>query len=209
MRLWKKLEIVENPPVYIGADDECYYARDYIARGSYKDSEANQLISNFKRHPKFRASPAWRYKLAAIDRFARELAAAVTKNVAIAGIPSSKLADHPEYDSRLVDVLQTLAGLRPDLTVESPFGCKESTVAAHLGGSRSVDEINANLVWRGLSPGCRVLILVDDVLTSGAHFKACKRLVATHAPGVRVAGVFWARTVWPEPANPFEDVSLL
>lgn len=204
MKLWKKLEIVENPPVFITADDECYYARDYISRGNYKDSEANQLVSNFKKHPKYRGTASWRYKEQAINRFARELAAAIVQNVSVAAIPPSKLPNHPEYDSRLSDCLVLLGQLRSDLVIEKPFTCRESTVPSHHGGGRRIDDIVANLEWHGLSPGCRTLILIDDVLTTGAHFKACKRIVAREAAEVRVAGVFWARTVWRE-ENPFVD----
>jgi len=204
MKLWKKLDIVEKSPLFITADDECYYARDYIARGSFKDSEANQLISNLKKHPKFQGTQSWRYKEQAVDRFARELAAAIGKSVSVAAIPPSKLPTHPEYDSRLSDCLTLLGQLRSDLVIERPFFCRESTVPAHHGGSRRIEEITANLEWVSLSTGCRTLVLIDDVLTTGAHFKACKRMVAKEAPSVRVAGVFWARTVWPED-NPFVD----
>jgi len=207
VKLWKKLEVVENPPAFIDGEDECYYARDYIARGTHKDSEANQLISNFKRHPKFRGQPPWRYKQRAIDQFAAELGGIIGKNLSVAAVPSSKLPDHPEYDSRLLDTLGVLKRLRPDLVIETPLALKASTKPSHHGGSRSINEISFNLEWRGLSGACRLLILVDDVLTSGAHFKACKQVITAHAPDVRVAGIFWARTVWPEAQPPFEDLT--
>lgn len=205
-KLWKKLDVVENPPVFMTADDDCYYARDYISHGSYSASEANQLISNFKKHPKYKGTPSWRYKEQAIDRFAREIATVLGKNISVAAIPPSKLPTHPEYDSRLADTLIRLKQLRPDLTIERPFTCRASTVPSHQGGSRRIDEIAANLQWRGLSVGCKTLVLIDDVLTTGAHFRACKRVLARDAQGVYVAGLFWARTVWPD-ENPFEDLT--
>lgn len=202
MKLWKKLELVENPPAFITVDDVCYYARDYIARGSYKDSEANQLITNFKKHPKYRGTASWRYKEQAIERFAQELAAAVVKGISVAAIPPSKHPSDPEYDSRLSDCLKRLIQLRPDLVLETPFTCRDSTLPSHHGGSRRISEIIANFNWHGLSSGCRTLILIDDVLTTGAHFKACKEVLSREAPDVRVAGLFWARTVWPADVLP-------
>jgi len=207
VKLWKKLEVVENPPAFIESDDVCYYARDYISRGSHKDSEANQLISNFKRHPRFRGQAPWRYKQRAIEQFAAELGDVIGKNRSIAAIPSSKLPDHPEYDSRLLDTLGVLKRLRPDLVIETPLSMKASTKPSHLGGSRSIDEISFNLEWSGLSGNSQSLILIDDVLTTGAHFKACKQVIAANAPDVCVIGIFWARTVWPESQSPFEDLS--
>ncbi len=205
-KLWKKLDVVESPPVFMTPTDDCYYARDYISHGSYKASEANQLISNFKKHPKHKGTSSWRYKEAAIDQFAREIAQVLGKSISVAAIPPSKLPEDPEYDSRLADCLARLKQIRPDLTVERPFVCRESTVPSHHGGSRRIDEIAANLKWRGLSVGCQTLVLVDDVLTTGAHYQACKRILAREAAGVRVAGLFWARTVWPEDENPFEAI---
>ncbi len=198
MKLWKKLEVVENPPAFIGADDVCYYARDYIARGGYSASEANQHISNFKKPPHLKGTAQWRYKLEAIDLFATEVAAALVHGVSVATIPTSKRTDDPEYDSRMTDMTDLLKAKRPDLTIEMPFACEASTTPAHHGGSRNIDALAANLRWLGLSSGCATLVIIDDVLTTGAHYQACRRLVAQHAPHVNVAGLFWARTVWPE-----------
>ncbi len=202
MKLWKKLEIVENPPARLGPDDECYYARDYIARGGYQASEANQLIANLKKHPRFKNTPSWRYKQQAIERFAAELGGVLAANLTVAAIPPSKIPSDPEYDSRLADTLTSLSRLRPDLQIMTPFRSRASTTPAHHGGSREVDEILANLEWLGLPESCRLLVLIDDVLTTGGHFRACKLLVARHAPAVRVAGLFWARTVWDIPEPP-------
>jgi predicted amidophosphoribosyltransferase len=41
------------------------------------------------------------------------------------------------------------------------------------------------------------IIVVDDVLTSGAHFKAAKRMIQEKIPGAFVIGLFWARAVRP------------
>ena len=38
---------------------------------------------------------------------------------------------------------------------------------------------------------------VDDVLTTGSHFVACKQFIMDHDPRVKnVIGIFWALHVW-------------
>jgi len=46
--------------------------------------------------------------------------------------------------------------------------------------------------------------IVDDVLTTGSHFKAVKEMILEHAPQTRVIGLFVARRAIP---NPFGEVS--
>lgn len=42
-------------------------------------------------------------------------------------------------------------------------------------------------------PFPKEIILFDDVLTTGAHFKAAKKLLGERFPGIRIIGVFIAR----------------
>lgn len=195
--LWKKLEVVENPPAFLDSGDECYYAREYISHGGYKASVANNLIINFKKSPRLRGTSQWQHKEQAIRQFARELAGGLGKNLAIAPVPSSKNRTDPEYDSRLDDTFSQLKSLRPDLFIERPLEVRANMAAAHLGGSRKISEIAENLVWHGLSRQSAILVFIDDVLTTGAHYKACVAKAREHAPDLRIAGFFWARTVWP------------
>lgn len=195
MKLWKKLEVVENPPIYLRRQDECYYARDYISHGGYQASEANQLISNYKKHPRFRQHAAWRYRVAAVAQFAQELASILPPNSSVAVMPSSKVPGHPDFDGRVADLERQLRSIRRDLRVEQAFSFLTSMEAAHQGGSREIEEIVANLAWHGIAP-CERIFIVDDVLTTGAHFRACKRVLAREVGRVDAVGVFWARTVW-------------
>jgi predicted amidophosphoribosyltransferase len=40
------------------------------------------------------------------------------------------------------------------------------------------------------------LILIDDVITTGAQFRAYKNLVLAHHGDVEVIGLFWGKTFW-------------
>ena len=55
-------------------------------------------------------------------------------------------------------------------------------------------------------PDPRVIGLFDDVLTTGAHFRAASAALQQSFPGVRVIGLFIARRV-PEAAD-IEDFEL-
>jgi len=199
--LWKRLDVSQDMPVFILPEDEVYYAREYISKGGFNASEANQLIMNFKKPVTRRGQRDWYYKEQAVDRFARELAAALKDGTVLAAIPSSKCQSDPEYDSRLEDALAAAKRYKPSLIVEQPIVVQTTSVAVHAGGSRRPDEVYSHFVWKGFSQERTQLVLVDDVLTTGSHFRACKRLILEHCRGMKVAGVFWAKTVWPSSAT--------
>jgi hypothetical protein len=207
--LWKKLEVVENLPAHIRLEeDECYYAREYTSGGGYAASEANNLITNFKIEPRHKNTLRWRHKEAAIQKFAEELALVITQqipNLVIAPIPTSSLRTDPGFDHRLEATLATLGRLRPDLAIMRPLSFQQAITPSHRGGGRQIQAIAENLEWTDLTCQCDALVLVDDVLASGAHFRPCKQVVRQHVPGLRVVGFFWARTIWPriDPAVEF------
>lgn len=197
---WRLLDqTIQDPPVFIDIQQErCYYAREYISKGGWNASEANQLISNYKKHPRKRGTREWRYKEQAIQQFANELSSVVGKNCVLSFIPSSKAKNDPEYDSRLEDTLAVLKQQRSDLQVCEVLRMRETMEPYHGGRvSRNPDDIYRKLEWVGIPSNATHVILIDDLLTSGAHFKACKRKIQENAR-VEVIGVFWAKAVWLE-----------
>jgi hypothetical protein len=198
MPVWKKIDVDQSPPVFLEPSDICYYAREYIAKGGFSASQTNQLINNFKKSVDRKGKPEWKYKTQAVRQFAEELSSALNDGAIVAPVPSSKCKSDPQYDSRLVDCLRALVRQRPNITAVEALVGKTTLQAVHLGGVRSPSIIYQNLDWAGGLPnGARHLILVDDVLTTGAHFKACQRLVLEKHPDLKVIGAFWAKTVWP------------
>ncbi len=197
--IWKKLEPigVEHFPYCLDEDDICYYARDYTAGGGYTASQANQLIANLKKNPARKGKAEWKYKEQAIAQFARELSTiSGLENFVLTCVPPSTDKDDPLYDSRMEDVLRVLHKLR-DIAIEFPFSMRQSVLASHKGGSRSVEVLYSALEWKGLKSDNSNIIIVDDVITSGAHFKACARMIRDHIVDANVIGLFWARSVWP------------
>jgi predicted amidophosphoribosyltransferase len=200
--MWKKLDRVENPPAYLESTDYCFYARDYASGKDHNFSEANSLIKNLKKSVKKKNSREWVYKEQAVRRFAAELAAlfeSATSDFFVAPIPPSTHRNNEEYDPRLDMVLEQLTALCPRARAIEPIFRAKSRTPAHLSGNSrpSVQDVYESLGWNhAVKIPDGTLFLVDDVITAGASFKACQRLIKGHAPAVSVVGVFWARTVW-------------
>ncbi len=52
----------------------------------------------------------------------------------------------------------------------------------------------------------RSIILFDDVLTTGKHFKACERRLREIDPTISIAGIFVARRALPRHIDDFENL---
>jgi len=175
--------------------------REYTAGQGFSYSETNDLISNFKKSPRVRNTFQWVYKQRALEHFAAELAASLNPKwlatATLVPIPPSKARDDPEYDDRMTDLLRHLAADRA-CDIRELLVQRTSTVAAHTGTTtRSPTRIAALYdLDEGLTDPPPVQIgLFDDVLTSGAHFKAAQQLLLRRFPGIPIAGIFLARTV--------------
>lgn len=199
--LWKMIEAPESIPRYLGSKDRCLYAMDYTAGGGFQASPANSQIFNLKKAPALRDTDTlqWSYKLQAIRSFARDLLQVFDEGsrYAIAAIPTSKSTDDAEYDSRLDDVISRVKSHRPDdIIVMNPLVCAKSHKPKHLTGREMTpDEVYSHLGWRGFAKPPSSIILIDDVITHGAHFAACKRMIQENHPHTNVRGVFWAKTI--------------
>ena len=112
-------------------------------------------------------------------------------------MPTSKSAEDPNYDPRFDELCRALRRRRPDLVVVQPIKCQGEDTASHLGGTRDPEIIFEGLLWEGSDLSAQTVFLIDDLITSGAHFKACKKMVLEHMSGSQVVGLFWARAVNP------------
>ncbi len=181
--------------------DRVYYLGEYVAGAGYV-SPTNDLIHNFKIKPSsLRGSPVRRrHKEQAI----REIAAAFTRHFSaldatavVVPIPTSKLPADPDYDDRLLRALR-VCRTESMLQVRELIRQKRSTLADHEAiGRQSFRHLLANCyVDDALSlPRPSLVILFDDVLTEGKHFKVCQRLLHDHYGDIPVVGFFVARTI--------------
>jgi predicted amidophosphoribosyltransferase len=159
-----------------------------------------------------RGTAQWRYKEQAIGDAAAAFRTDLNDewlNIAtLVPIPPSKAKDNPFYDDRVLRMLHAI-GVDPPLDVRELVIQRTSTTAVHDQENRPTpDQIQANYAIDDAlrDPAPKVIGLFDDVLTTGAHYRAASAVLQQAFPGVRIIGVFIARRV-PE-ATDIEDFQL-
>lgn len=202
--------LVRRDHYYLGDDDQVYFFGEYSARKGFAHSGTNQLIINLKKNPDRRGRPEWRYKEEAIAacsamlQSSLSMEAVLQARVTFVPMPPSKAKADPMYDDRM---LRVALGIDPRLDVRELLVCRQSMQASHKSDSRpKPPELAANMavdeIWAKVPPTS--IILLDDVLTTGAHFVAAKQVLQARFPGVPVVGFFIARRL-PE-TDIFTDI---
>ena len=115
---------------------------------------------------------------------------------AVTSIPRSS----SEFDNRIDRVCRSVADKVEFVETCSVLDVDDKLVKSHYGGTRSIANIRSHIVVDGhpaFDPKEFSCVYVfDDVITTGAHFKACQAAIL-EAFGVKARGVFWARAESP------------
>jgi hypothetical protein len=208
-KLWTRIEIgpgVGDYPSQLTADDICFYAQDYYSGQNWQAGPGNDFIINFKKPVCRRGLLEWQHKEREIKKFALHLAKATAAGTGMAPAPTSKTDDHAEYDDRLVRTVELAAQYNTGISIHRPIAIRQTVAPSHAGGTRDPEAIYANFRWLGFNGDPpATLIVVDDVITSGAHYRAYKRMVREHHEGISVIGVFWGKTTKPPPTE-FKEI---
>lgn len=204
-RRWTRVDrIARLPKPYLTESDICFYylQKDNLGFGQGPHASENQRIINFKHDPvKYPEGTApFRYKQRAISEFVsalsfflRENASAFSGGASLVPIPTSKPRESADYDSRLDDLCSSaarsvqFAKFCPALETRMDMG------KVHRGEApRNPDSIMRNIMVDSamLSGSHDIIALVDDVLTTGAHYAACKKLVLDAVPDRTIIGLF-------------------
>jgi hypothetical protein len=197
----KKIGSPELPDHHhLECDDDCYFYLEYTSGRGFGFSDANSFILNFKKSVLTRGTYQWVHKQNAIREAAhhlvRTLPAEWLQDSTFVPIPPSKAQDHPEYDTRISQVLTGVGNL--DVR-ELIFQTVSLDATHHLEDRHTVQdllnvyEINEKLV----RPVPAHIVLVDDVVTGGTHFKAARLFLRDRFPGVPISALFLARRVFP------------
>ncbi len=193
---WKKIERTEHGfPSCLNVNDDCWYAREYIAGGSYQDSETNSLIHNFKKDHEKRCKQEWYYKGEAIKKFAQELNYLDFTDNTVIFIPPSYAHDAAEYDDRFEQTLDLLKKTCPNINIQKPIVRTINKEPSHLGGPRDYQSIRQGLKWNGFTHLTSTVVIIDDLITSGSHFTVCRDMIKEKYPEVPIGGVFWAKRI--------------
>ncbi len=189
---------------HLTAADQCYFLREYTSGRGFAHSETNRLILNLKKAPDRRGLLEWRYKERAVEQVAREFRASFNlprlRSATLVPMPPSKRKDDPLYDDRMLQVLRAMDE-EQQLDIRELLLLSESTTAAHATSTRpTIDALvaNLNIDDAAAKPTPASIALIDDVITTGAHFIAAKRLLTIRFPGVPIRGFFVARRVFAD-----------
>lgn len=189
---------------YLADEDQCYHYGEYTSGGGFQASTTNQQIWNLKHKPTAADGPLY-WKGKAVEYWAKMIAdtldlKAVAANTTFVPMPCSKPAGHPEYDDRMLRVLNKLRTTAPALDIRSMLVQTHLRASQHEGLRQSPAELRKSLAIDPLTltvPLKPYVVIVDDVITLGASYAAAKSLMTT-VPGVKqVIGIFLAKTVWP------------
>lgn len=202
--LWRRVDkLSQGGASKLSSGDHCYFLMDRVA-GGWDKSEANRLIANLKKPVSRKGLPDWHYKNDAIEEFARDLAELLNalglrgnSGVFLVPIPPSKAPSDPAYDDRIIQVASR-ASKAAGVKAMALLHTKRSTYASHMGGTRSILELKDNLCLRSgglVLSEASLCVLVDDVITSGAHYVACRQILQEACSGLPVIGAFWAKQV--------------
>jgi|APCry1669188910_1035180.scaffolds.fasta_scaffold41473_1 hypothetical protein len=198
---------------YLTAEHECYFFYEFTAGKLAGHSQGNQLVMNLKKSVTKKSQIDYKYKIKAIADSAKLLngaflmGASVLSRALVCPIPPSKIPGHAEYDDRMFQIASGAChgtgGECSELITQL-----ESYAAAHhqQDGSRpKPSELEANYkISQQLDR--QIVILVDDVLTTGSHFVAARNVILRTYPETRVIGFFMARRALPDPAEEFSAI---
>lgn len=200
-RLTRIDDLSRSDHYYLDPSDKCLFYGEYTAYAGYSESCTNQLIFNLKKSVQKSSHRELQYKerdIKKVGRIFSDCLADLSLNGAVAFVPMppSKARDDPEYDDRMERVLWFMAhGHNTD--IRCLLEQAESTAASHLSGD---DRIGVEQLYQNYHIRTELLdslpdkvAVVDDMLTTGAHFKAAQRLINEHAPHTEVVGLFVAR----------------
>lgn len=148
----------------------------------------------------------WKHKKRAIRQVAAVFSAALGPEeigrLTFVPVPPSKAKGDRLHDDRMMRMLRAMNSSSPpdvrELVVQT-----ESTEPAHAIDPRPSPEQIASRYRIDdtlTEPAPDFLAIVDDVLTTGAHFRAMSSLLDARFPKARILGLFIARRVSSEQA---------
>ena len=180
-----------------------YYARIHESGGGYGASQTNQLIHNLKKPPDAPEAQLY-YKRLAINQFAQEvvnfLSFAQGVSFYLVPMPPSRTKSDAKYDGRIATVARKVSEKLDSVSYGELLYLTDNTRTYHQSrGRRDVESITRVMrVDRELLPeavATKNILVLDDVITSGAHFEAARKILREIIPEqCRVYGVFWAKS---------------
>ena len=196
-------ELTRGDHWYLSVEDECSFFGEYTARAGFEYSDTNDLILNLKKSPEKRGQLEWKYKNQVILQAGLALRTALPEETLAAAtfvpIPPSKVKGDPLFDDRILQVLNRMANKSDDVDIRELILQDETMIPSHEreNDRPGPEEISENYKINEVvaEPWPKRIVIFDDMLTTGAHFKAAKMKMTERFPGISVEGIFLARRV--------------
>ncbi len=187
---------------HLSAADDCRYLFEYLP-GSWGSGTVGRLIANFKCRPTLAAAHPARlhFKECAIARIAAALRAcacrAFVEGATWVPVPPSVVPAESDYDDRLARTLDR-AFTGYDLDLRRLLRQTHSTRPDHHGAHRLscaalLRVIRTDVQALAERPPRTRIVLFDDLLTTGKHYRCCEQRLHELLPRIPVCGWFIAR----------------
>lgn len=184
---WSKFEGSRS---FLQEEDKIYYWEFYDPVYLMGYTPASSLICNLKKTPD---DPHFQYRQKSLQEASEILECFLERTnlsaITIVPIPQSSCVGTFDYVSLLAEILD---GSKCEPDIQNLFCFKQKNEKTHYSsGRRDSQIIQANLrINEERLSSCKTkIVLFDDVLTTGAHFAACKNLILSCRPDVTVFGL--------------------
>lgn len=190
---------------YLSAADQCWWLTEYLRGRSHEPGTDSRLIGSLKSSPSRIAFDRQRSRgrRLAVGAVAKLVRGAIAREWAETAtwipIPPSRAFADVDHDQRMLPVLR-LAFRDYDVDIRTILSQRQTMQPDHLCRRRSsVDALYGRLQinWQTLAarPLRDRLVLVDDVITTGKHYRCCERRLREALPAATIMGLFVARRV--------------
>jgi predicted amidophosphoribosyltransferase len=193
---------------FLRAEDDCYFFIECTARKGYSYSKANGFMTNLKKKPSVKETYQWKHKLTAIrdaaETLSEELPQKWLKKSTFVPIPPSKSKKHADYDDRMSKVLAKIG--KVDVR-EMVYQLKSMDATHTLKKRHKISELVANYKIDAelTDPEPTHIVIVDDMVTAGAHYRAMRRVLRKRFPEVPISAVFLSRRIFADDEEEEED----
>lgn len=201
-RRWSQIDRLEiGGYPFLSEDDLCFYLLER-QRGTWRASEANNIVNNFQKSPELYGErpDVMVYKQQAVEYFAKAIELLIghkERRFPLVLVPmiTSRPKSAQWHDPRLSDTAEKVARDRSgEVVVCDILDVDEVLEKSKAGGMRQPWAIREHIVVAGdTPPDADIVFLIDDVITTGGHFTACKEVVRPIFPDAQIVGVFLSR----------------
>jgi hypothetical protein len=185
---------------YLTSEDECYFFMNYTPPVAENKTTENSHIMNFKKKMHRKGMGDWHYKQQAIseisDLFINNIPPIIATSSILVPVPPSIAKGDLMYDDRLVQLVSNYCKAKKDVEFREIVTLADSMTPTHEDEKSPEElmkllEVDTTLI----KPLKDQIVVIDDVLRHGAHYKAIKNLLQPHFPSSQIIGLYIARTL--------------